>query len=141
MTAKKKTTKKKTGTAKANHQKARLKKKQFLELYSDIEKYLGVRGRVLSEMGVSRQLFKKWMDTDEEFKQQVEELEEQFTDFAEITIKDEAFLKRNPKMMESLMKILLRKRGYDNSQKIEVSGGINMTFNLNDIRKGNDEQK
>ena len=133
--------KNKRGTAKANAQKCKLRKKKFLEAYADTEKYLGVRGRVLRDLSISRPIFKEWMDNDPEFKQAVLDLEEQFLDFAEITIKDTAFIEKNPKLMESLMKILLKKRGFDHADKVEVSGGLNMTFDLNDIRKGKDEQE
>ena len=120
--------------AKANVRKGKVRKKMFLNAYVDIEKYMGVRGSCLKELKIPRKIFNDWMRNDAEFHEAVEEIENQFLDFAELTIKDEAFLARNPKIMESLMKILLKKRGYDPAQKHEISGYINV-ISLKDIRE------
>ena len=118
----------------AKARKLKLDKKKWLAIYADFEKTLGVKGTVHKEMGISRCTFKKWIDNDPEFAAAVKAVEEQRLDFFEMAVLDEAFIQRTPKLLEVMTRILLRERGFDPAQKVEVSGSINV-IGLDDIRK------
>ena len=75
------------------------------------------------------------MKRDPSFAKQVREIEDEFLDFVEWQIKDEGLRSRNPRIMEKLMRILLKGRGYDEAEKFNLSGELNVVFKLNDIRR------
>lgn len=142
---KKTTTQVQTPRCRANAALAIKKKSQetkarWLKEYLNIEKNLGVLGNVHSAVGIKKATFYDWLKDDPEFKKAYEEARSRRLDYFEYIVLDEAYKVRNTKLLEMMTRTLLKERGYDPTQKVDISATVNL-IGLDDIRKKNNDEQ
>jgi len=97
-----------------------LKKKAMLEA---LEKTLGVVTTAAKMVGIERTTHYKWMESDKDYKINVEDLQEVVLDFAESAL-HKMVENHNPAATLFLLKTKGKKRGYVERQEIEHSSDV-----------------
>lgn len=114
-----------TMNKKAQHKKAMLEA---------LEQTLGVVTTACRKVGIGRTTFYLWMREDEEFKKQVDDIENIAIDFAESKL-HEQILNGNPTSTIFYLKTKGKKRGYIEKSEIDVAGQINLLSLGNGIKE------
>lgn len=102
-----------------NEKKVALTKRKMIEA---LERSLGIVTPAAKEVGISRQQFYVYYNTDPEFKKAVDEIDTMTTDFVE----NQLFKKIKEGSEKSIMfymKYKGRKRGYDSTIDVNLTGG------------------
>jgi len=86
-----------------------------------LEKSLGVVTSACRSVGISRQTHYRWLEEDEEYKQQVDELANVALDYAETKLHNQ-ITKENPTAIIFYLKTKGKKRGYVERQEISHEG-------------------
>lgn len=120
--------------ASTSRKKSEAKKAKWLKEYLNVEKNLGILGNVHNAVGIKKCTFYDWLKDDPAFKAAYQEARERRLDYFEFIVLDEAYKERNTKLLEMMTRTLLKERGYDPSQKIDISAQVNV-IGLDDIRK------
>jgi hypothetical protein len=98
--------------------KSDISKKAMIEA---LEKSLGVVTSACRSVGISRQTHYRWLEEDEEYKQQVDELANVALDYAETKLHNQ-ITKENPTAIIFYLKTKGKKRGYVERQEISHEG-------------------
>lgn len=110
-----------------------LKKKAMLEA---LEKTLGVVTTAAKIVGIERTTHYKWMESDNEYKEKVQDLQDVVLDFAESAL-HKMIENHNPAATLFLLKTKGKKRGYIERQEIEHSSDVetDITFEIHKREK------
>lgn len=117
--------------------KPEINKKKLIEA---LNRTLGLVSPACEEVGVSRETFYRYLREDEEFRRQVQEIDEIVIDFAE----NQLFKKIKEGSERSIlffMKYKGRKRGYTDSLDITTNGENLNNIKIEIIRNKPDEEK
>lgn len=104
-----------------------------------LEKCMGVVTTAAKKVGIERTTHYRWMKDDDQYKNQVEDIQNVVLDFAESALY-KMVENHNPAATLFLLKTKGKKRGYIERQEIEHSSDVetNVTF---EIHKRNKESK
>jgi|TARA_Y100000015_G_C2394980_1_gene92230 hypothetical protein len=91
-----------------------------------LEKTFGVVSTAATMIGLNRSTHYEWLNTDPDYKQKVEELENLMLDFAETNLHQQ-IMEGNTTATIFLLKTRGRKRGYIERQNIEMTADVNTT--------------
>jgi hypothetical protein len=110
-----------------------LKKKAMLEA---LEKTLGVVTTAAKMVGIERTTHYKWMESDNDYKEKVQDLQDVVLDFAESAL-HKMVENHNPAATLFLLKTKGKKRGYIERQEIEHSSDVetDITFEIHKREK------
>jgi len=110
-----------------------LKKKAMLEA---LEKTLGVVTTAAKMVGIERTTHYKWMESDNDYKEKVQDLQDVVLDFAESAL-HKMIENHNPAATLFLLKTKGKKRGYIERQEIEHSSDVetDITFEIHKREK------
>lgn len=110
-----------------------LKKKAMLEA---LEKTLGVVTTAAKIVGIERTTHYKWMESDNDYKEKVQDLQDVVLDFAESAL-HKMVENHNPAATLFLLKTKGKKRGYVERQEIEHTSDVetNVVFEIHKRNK------
>lgn len=94
----------------------RINEKKKKDVLNALEKTLGVVTSACRQVGISRELFYQWMRSDEEFKKQVDSINEIAIDFAETELFKQ-IKEGNPTATIFYLKTKAKHRGYIERQE------------------------